>query len=91
MPVSLGGLDVQKIQQTYEQGLIQRFERRSKEDPKYFDARLSGSSVALVIQTPKELVVGWVGDVRVSLKSLDSKIEDQLLTPVHTPDIEEEK
>jgi serine/threonine protein phosphatase PrpC len=71
--------------------LIQKFEKRSKEDSKYFDARLSGSSVALVIQMPKELIVGWVGDIRVCLKSLDSKIEDQLITPAHTPDIEEEK
>jgi serine/threonine protein phosphatase PrpC len=40
---------------------------------------------------PKEFIVGWVGDVRVCLKSLDQKIEDQLITPIHTPDIEEEK
>lgn len=49
VPVNLGAFDVQNIQQTYEQGLMQKFERRSLADPKYFDARLSGASAALVI------------------------------------------
>ena len=33
-----------------------------KEEEKYFDLLLSGTSATLVIQTPKKLYIGWVGD-----------------------------
>ena len=40
---------------------------RSRDEPKYFDISLSGTTATLVIQLQKKIIIGYVGDSKVSL------------------------
>ena len=42
--------------------------KRSREEEKYFDIALSGTSATLVIQLPrKKLIIGYVGNSKVAV------------------------
>ena len=51
-------------------------------DDRYFDVSLSGTTATLVIQLPKKLIVGWVGNSQVSLQQVGQhkKIVDTFIT-----------
>jgi len=53
---------------------------------------LSGTSATLVIQLPRKLIIGWVGDTLVSVQKREKVTKDLILTkPFHMPDVTTEK
>jgi serine/threonine protein phosphatase PrpC len=66
------------------------------EAEKSFDILLSGTSATLVIQTPKKLHLGWIGDSNVALWSLKDKSQGGsknlfLNDPAHKPSVQSER
>jgi serine/threonine protein phosphatase PrpC len=59
------------------------------ENEKSFDILLSGTSATIVIQTPKKLHYGWIGDSNIALWSLKDKTGSGktmfLNDPAHKP------
>ena len=46
---------------------LEVLEKRSEAEPKYFDISLSGTTATLVIQLPRKIIIGYVGDTKVAL------------------------
>lgn len=69
----------------------QRVSRRAK-DEEMFDNLLSGTTATLVIQTPKKLYLGWIGDSMAHIwRNVSEKQSGQFATNVmHKPDLKSE-
>ena len=68
-------------------------EKRSMAEQRYFDISLSGSTATLVIQLPRKIIIGYVGDSRVALQQKDgiSSKKEFLTDYLHSPMEDEEK
>lgn len=70
-----------------------------KQDEMLFDILLSGTSVTLLIHTPKKVYIGFVGDSLVALQGSEKNISQQFIKsedlfmtyPAHKPDLPNEK
>lgn len=75
--------------QIREIALLKKLKERSENEVRSFDIALSGTSASLVIQIPKKVIIGWVGDSLVALRK-DEKLtkntnKSQIVTvPSHT-------
>ena len=84
------GLNQNQMKVLQEQVLLDSLSKHTGQD-KCFDISLSGTSATIVIQLPKKIIVGWVGDSQVSIQNREKSIKDIPLTTNHTPDVEKEK
>ena len=85
--------DVKKIK-VLEDVQLDLLKKRSGEEPRYFDISLSGTTATLVIQLPRKLIIGYVGDSKVALQQIEKYTltkKDFLTDYNHTPDKHEEK
>ena len=63
------------------------------------DILLAGTSATLVIQTPKKVYIGWIGDSLVALQGSEKNVQKQstksselfMTYPPHSPDLPLEK
>ena len=60
-----GGLNDSQMKTIQENVLLDSLKKQNK--TKYFDISLSGTSATIVIQLPRKLIVGWVGDSKVAI------------------------
>jgi serine/threonine protein phosphatase PrpC len=64
--------------------------KRAEKEQKYFDISLSGTTATLVIQLPRKIIIGYVGDSKVSIQQRDSVntktgfLTDYLHSPAET-------
>ena len=61
-----GGLNDNEMKLIQEEVLLNSLSKGELAE-KYFDISLSGTSATIVIQLPKKLIVGWVGDSGVAV------------------------
>ena len=90
----MGNLDDKEIKSLQEKSLKENLRQRAEGEEKFFDIAFSGTTATLVIQLPKKVIIGWVGDSRVALhKREKSKTENWLTKQEHTPNnrIEQER
>ncbi len=75
-----------------DKSLRENLKRRTKTEDKNFDIAFSGTTATLVIQLPKKLIVGWVGDSQVALQNREKfHVENWLTKPAHTPENKNEQ
>ena len=63
------------------------------------DILLSGTAATLMIQTPKKIYIGWIGDSMVALQGSEKNVHQQftkstdlfMTYPPHKPDLQNEK
>ena len=79
-----GGLNDGQMRVIQEEVLLDSLQKREKTE-KYFDISLSGTSATIVIQLPKKLIVGWVGDSGVAIQNREKVVKDVKFTENHSP------